>query len=121
MSKKVFNFKRYPELKPYHTKLKKLVNEAYKAEFKYYHTNSEEDNKIWNSALETWSTFENEYSKVIFSTLDKEKPLLLNMSSNNYEKWDDVINSKERIDWCVTIVEQSGGRYRLSPEYYIEK
>lgn len=121
MSKKVFNFNKYPELKSWHDKWNQLEKRTYKAEAKFKKTNFVEDNNSWEKALKDWDEFMPEYAKIIFQILNKEKPNLLDLSSNSYVKWKNVFETEANIRRTVNLVEQSGGRWRLPPEYYIEK
>ncbi|MCM1404685.1 MAG: hypothetical protein NC133_04290 [Prevotella sp.] len=114
----MFNFGKYPELKPLHEKWNKLENKTYKAEGKFNKTNSEEDNNLWGKALKEWDVFMLEYAKAIYQILSEEKPDLFDLSKNSYVKWQDVFETESNIRRCVNLVEQSGGRWRLPPEFY---
>ena len=121
MNKKKFDFDRFPELKSWHIKCNKIINKTYKAEGRFNKTKSVEDNDLWGEALKEWDVFMPEYAKAIFQILSKEKPDLLDLSTNSYVNWDSVFEAEANVRRAVNLVEQTGGRWRLPPDYYIEK
>ncbi len=119
----MFDFKSYPELKVYHKKWHNLFNNLYKYEAKLNKTGKEKNDRLWKLTYKEFEETEEKYAIEIFNILKDEKPLLNNYIDKKYEKWDDVVKKwkSKPINWVVSMVEESGGRYRLPAEYYLQK
>ena len=118
----MFNFKKYPELIPYHKKWvkmnKKLSHLVYLSVDKYKESASIEANKLYEEIRE----FEKEYGQKVLELLKDVKPKFFNRRTKEYESWDEVIGgvaTGDNIYRClICATEEDGGRYRFPPEYY---
>ncbi len=119
----MFDFKNYPELKEYHKNWRNLFDNLYKYEARLNKTGKEKHDKLWKLTYKKFEETEEKYAIAIFNILKDKKPLLNNYIDKKYEKWDDVVEKwkAKPINWVVSMVEESGGRYRLPAEYYVQK
>ena len=118
----MFNFKKYPELIPYHKKYvkmnKKHAHLVYLSVDKYKESASIKANKL----TVEYEEFDKEYGQKVLELLKDVKPKLLNGATKEYEEWDEVIGviaKGDNIYRClICATEEDGGRYRFPPEYY---
>ena len=118
----MFNFKKYPELIPYHKKYvkmnKKLSHLVYLSVDKYKESASIEATKLY----EEFREFEKEYGQKIYELLKDVKPKFFNRRTKEYESWDEVIGviaTGDNIYRClICATEEAGGLHRFPPEYY---
>ena len=118
----MFNFKKYPELIPYHKKSKKMSNKlshlVYLSVDKYKESASIEATKLYEEIRE----FEKEYGQKVLELLKDVKPKFFNRRTKEYESWDEVIGgvaTGDNIYRClICATEEDGGLYRFPPEYY---
>ena len=95
----MFNFKKYPELIPYHKKRKKMSNKL------SHLVNLSVDKDNESAGIKADKRYEE------IREFEKE-----------YEEWDEVIGviaTGDNIYRClICATEEDGGRYRFPPEYY---
>ena len=118
----MFNFKKYPELIPYHKKYvkmnKKHAHLVYLSVDKYKESASIKANKL----TVEYEEFDKEYGQKVLELLKDVKPKLLNGATKEYEEWDEVIGviaKGDNIYRClICATEEAGGLHRFPPEYY---
>ncbi len=118
----MFNFKKYPELIPYHKKRKKMsMKLIHLVNLKVDKDNESAGIKA-DKLFEESEEFDKEYGQKIYELLKDVKPKLLNGATKEYEEWDEVIGviaTGDNIYRClICATEEDGGRYRFPPEYY---
>ena len=119
----MFNFKKYPELIPYHKKYvkmnKKHAHLVYLSVDKYKESASIEATKLYEELRE----FDKEYGQKVYELLKDVKPKLLNDSTKKYEDWDTVVehfkskNTGNGLAFLSGSVEEES-LYLFPPEYY---
>ena len=119
----MFNFKKYPELIPYHKKYvkmnKKHAHLVYLSVDKYKESASIKANKL----TVEFEEFRKEYGQKVYELLKDVKPKLLNDSTKKYEDWDTVVehfsskNTGNGLAFLSSSVEEEG-LYLFPPEYY---
>jgi len=119
----MFKYYEYEEIAKAKKIYDKLSDASYKAEFKFYKTNSEEDNLAWKKRIEESRTYNEVYSKIIFGELARKKPKFLNKKTKKWEKWEDVVglkieqmNENAQVDLVGSI--EGWGLYSLPKEFY---
>ena len=118
----MFNFKKYPELIPYHKKRKKMsMKLIHLVNLKVDKDNESAGIKA-DKLYEEIREFEKEYGQKVLELLKDVKPKFFNRRTKEYESWDEVLGGvftgNDIYDCLICATEEDGGLYRFPPEYY---
>ena len=117
----MFNFKKYPELIPYHKKNVKYSMKLTRLATVSVEKDSDAASKKFNELYVEGREFQKLYGQKVLELLKDVKPKLLNDSTKEYEKWDEVIGgvaTGDNIYRCLVGAVEEDGLYLFPPEYY---
>ena len=119
----MFNFKKYPELIPYHKKWVKMNKKLSHLVNLSVDKDNESAGIKADKLYEELREFDKEYGQKVYELLKDVKPKLLNDSTKKYEDWDTVVEHFKSKNTGNGLVFLSGsveadGLYLFPPEYY---
>jgi hypothetical protein len=122
----MFRFNLFPQLIEMHKQYKKLIDELYDLEFQLERSGGKKSKQLkYDEAYMNYNEYANNvYGKVIFDIFSKIAPKLYNKRTQLFVDWNSVFCDEfdmipENVKPGLSIlIEQNGGIYRLSPEYY---
>ena len=120
----VFKFNNFPELQIFHEKYLNHEYSTTKALIDVVDKKIKGAQERFARKMSLEEKFLLIYERKIFEELVKYKPNIINLRTNTHNLWDDFIGSsfdnlpEKKKFLMVLLVEESGGVFRLPPDYY---
>lgn len=120
----MFKFNDFETLIEFHKKWQKQDYKLTKSLIEIVDKNKTNYESSFNTKYQKIRLFKSVYDKAIFDIFVKLKPSMYNLSTKQYENWDQVFGENyddipfDNKGCLFCAVEETGGLYRFPPKYY---